>query len=59
VTATDVFMAQRDQKGLRERKKRATREALHDAALRLTLKHGLEHLTEWRRAGNRYSFAGR
>jgi AcrR family transcriptional regulator len=31
--------------GLRERKKRATRRALHDAALRLALEHGLEHLT--------------
>ena len=38
-------MTQSDQGGLRERKKRATREALHDAALRLTLEHGLEHLT--------------
>jgi AcrR family transcriptional regulator len=31
--------------GLRERKKRATRRALHDAALRLALGRGLEHLT--------------
>jgi AcrR family transcriptional regulator len=31
--------------GLRERKKRATRRALHDAALRLVLERGLEHLT--------------
>jgi len=31
--------------GLRERKKRATRRALHDAALRLALERGLEHLT--------------
>lgn len=31
--------------GLRERKKRATRRALHDAALGLALAHGLEHLT--------------
>ena len=38
-------MTQSDQGGLRERKKRATREALHEAALRLTLEHGLEHLT--------------
>lgn len=31
--------------GLRERKKRATRRALHDAALQLALERGLEHLT--------------
>jgi AcrR family transcriptional regulator len=31
--------------GLRERKKRATRHALHDAAVRLALGRGLEHLT--------------
>ena len=31
--------------GLRERKKRATRRALHEAALRLALEGGLEHLT--------------
>jgi AcrR family transcriptional regulator len=42
---TDGAVAQRDREGLRERKKRATREALHDAALRLTLERGLEHLT--------------
>jgi AcrR family transcriptional regulator len=42
---TDSLITQSDQGGLRERKKRATREALHDAALRLTLEHGLEHLT--------------
>jgi AcrR family transcriptional regulator len=42
---TDAAVAQRDREGLRERKKRATREALHDAALRLTLERGLEHLT--------------
>ena len=42
---TDGVVTQSDQGGLRERKKRATREALHDAALRLTLEHGLEHLT--------------
>lgn len=42
---TNGFVTQSDQGGLRERKKRATREALHDAALRLTLEHGLEHLT--------------
>jgi AcrR family transcriptional regulator len=42
---TDGVVAQRDREGLRERKKRATRQALHDAALRLTLERGLEHLT--------------
>jgi AcrR family transcriptional regulator len=31
--------------GLRERKKRATRQALHDAAMRLTLERGPDHLT--------------
>lgn len=31
--------------GLRERKKRATRRALHDAALRLVLERGLENVT--------------
>ena len=31
--------------GLRERKKRATRRALHDAAFRLALERGLEYLT--------------
>jgi AcrR family transcriptional regulator len=31
--------------GLRERKKRATRRALHDAAMRLVLERGLEHVT--------------
>lgn len=31
--------------GLRERKKRATRRALRDAALRLVLEHGLENVT--------------
>ncbi|MFI6515054.1 TetR/AcrR family transcriptional regulator [Spirillospora sp. NPDC050679] len=31
--------------GLRERKKAATRQALHDAALRLTLEHGLDRVT--------------
>jgi AcrR family transcriptional regulator len=31
--------------GLRERKKRATRRALHDAALRLVLERGIEHVT--------------
>ncbi len=45
VPVTDGPVAQRDREGLRERKKRATRQALHDAALRLTLEHGLEHLT--------------
>lgn len=33
------------QDGLRERKKRATRRALHDATLRLVLERGLEHVT--------------
>src|SRR6201996_4790286 len=42
---TDGAIAERDREGLRERKKRATRQALHDAALRLTLERGLEHLT--------------
>ena len=42
---TDGAVAQHDREGLRERKKRATRQALHDAALRLTLERGLEHLT--------------
>jgi AcrR family transcriptional regulator len=32
-------------RGLRERKKRATRRALHDAALRLVLERGIEHVT--------------
>lgn len=36
---------EREHDGLRERKKRATRRALTDAALRLALEHGLEHLT--------------
>ena len=45
MTVTEGVVTQSDQGGLRERKKRATREALHDAALRLTLEHGLEHLT--------------
>ncbi|MFD7896671.1 TetR/AcrR family transcriptional regulator [Streptomyces sp. NPDC059743] len=31
--------------GLRERKKAATRQALHDAAVRLALEHGVENLT--------------
>jgi AcrR family transcriptional regulator len=31
--------------GLRERKKAATRQALHEAAVRLALAHGLEHTT--------------
>ncbi|MBO0804774.1 MAG: TetR family transcriptional regulator [Nocardiopsaceae bacterium] len=31
--------------GLRMRKKRETRRALHDAALRLALEHGIEHAT--------------
>jgi AcrR family transcriptional regulator len=42
---TDGVVAQHDRTGLRERKKQATRQALHDAALRLTLERGLEHLT--------------
>ncbi|MEU4514905.1 TetR/AcrR family transcriptional regulator [Nonomuraea wenchangensis] len=31
--------------GLRERKKAETRQAVHEAALRLTLEHGLDHVT--------------
>ncbi|GAA1666901.1 TetR/AcrR family transcriptional regulator [Nonomuraea maheshkhaliensis] len=31
--------------GLRERKKAATRQAVHEAALRLTVEHGLDHVT--------------
>ena len=31
--------------GLRERKKAATREALHEAAMRLATEHGVEHVT--------------
>src|SRR3954469_8561476 len=31
--------------GLRERKKVATRQALHEAAVRLTVEHGLDRLT--------------
>lgn len=33
MTVTEGVVTQSDQRGLRERKKRATREALHDAAL--------------------------
>jgi AcrR family transcriptional regulator len=42
---TEGGVAERERGGLRERKKRATRQALHDAALRLTLERGPEHLT--------------
>src|SRR6201995_5853763 len=44
---TESGLVEREQErgGLRERKKRATGEALHDAAMRLTLERGLEHLT--------------
>jgi AcrR family transcriptional regulator len=41
----DGALVERDRGGLRARKKRATRQALHDAALRLTLERGPEHLT--------------
>jgi AcrR family transcriptional regulator len=34
-----------DQPGLRERKKAAVRQALHEAALRLVVEEGLEHVT--------------
>lgn len=37
---TESGVVARERGGLRERKKRATRQALHDAALRLTLKRG-------------------
>ena len=42
---TEGVAVERIPGGLRERKKRATRQALHDAALRLTLERGPEHLT--------------
>jgi len=44
---TESGLVEREQErgGLRERKKRATRQALHDAALRLTMERGPEHLT--------------
>ena len=42
---TESGVAERERGGLRERKKRATRQALHDAALRLTVERGPEHLT--------------
>ena len=42
---TENGVVERERGGLRERKKRATRQALHDAALRLTLERGPEHLT--------------
>ena len=42
---TDGALVERDRGGLRERKKRATRQALCDAALQLTLERGPAHLT--------------
>jgi AcrR family transcriptional regulator len=45
MTAMDQGPAVDPGGGLRERKKQATRRALHDAALRLVLERGLEGLT--------------
>jgi len=41
----DVAEAPDDQLGLRERKKAATRQALHEAAVRLAIAHGAEKVT--------------
>jgi AcrR family transcriptional regulator len=46
VVATLALMtASTAELGLRERKKAATRQALHDAAVRLAIEHGADHLT--------------
>lgn len=44
-TATSTTATSTTATGLRERKKAATRQALHEAALRLAVEHGLDRLT--------------